>query len=607
MKNNKKLFILSLALVLVGCGGGSTSNPTSEETPSSNAPTSEEVSSEAVSYFNTFKETYDAIGKNYYAVDYLFTIYENDDGSTEPSAVVNETVVTDKGVVNMASKSGLALANEGANAYRFGIDLAAEENAPEKMFLPSYNPANFYYYGFNADQPSVVKMNEGFYDFLYSVPSSSEIQELSDTFYSQVGYTKLPKFNTMFVEGTDADGNITFETTNLIFAMQMLEFSSFGRMEGFSDEYNVSAYNNFIYTLETFGESGFKTIVTMFEDDGFYALDIKVYLSYFSEEYPYIERTLVPLSVLQDYQLEQYDLFSYIVPEDFYTTGPGEEPQESIDAREILKAELENLMCWNYTVEFTGGSDLLGGQSFTGKYLSDKCFSSSGQGNTYSYYYVPVNESQPDVSKGGIYGYEESTGVSEEFEMVNTKKYVDQLEGELKQLGYPYEIAEDGVTISYSNGQAENTMNVSDSIEGIYNENFGLMYLLDEEFNAEYKEAYDGLNYWEVNYGSDWIDQFYYNERTGEFLLSNYYLKGAFLGCCVLFFNMNESLTVTFLPGTTAEETPIVTADYYVGEHIYFGVATFTNVGTTKASYEFGTYVNEKYGFGFEVEEQPAA
>lgn len=589
MKNKKLLFLLA-GLTLVSCGGGNT--PSVSENPSSETPSSsvQESVSEGPTLFERFVDAYDALGNNYYAFDYLGALYS--DG--EYSVSFNQMITTPKGSVNMATKSGIAIgaAADGSKVgYRFGIDLQAEEVDPEAMFLPSHSPATFYYYGMYADQAAVVPMTEDNYDYFYRIADSSVIQSFSDSIYTELGSKKLPRFNNMFVEGTDAEGNPTFTTDNIAFAMEALDKFSFGRFEGYSETYDSDTYTHFSNSLNEYGLEGVSTIVTLIEGDGYDMLYVEVYLSAFSTEYPYISRQLVGLSTLPDYELEGVDLVNYIVPESFYEEGPGAESEESKAQRALLKSQLDNLMPSNYTIELTLGQAVGGGQ-FISKVVDDTCFSSGTEEMAYSYYYVST-----DVNKelGGIYQFLEENGEGFEEPWLNTLDYAQRMADAYASQGAT--LSEDGLTLTL---QGRN-IDMDDYVKSLYDEIFNYKYLLSDEYNAQYVEAY-GINYWELAYGSDWIDQFYYSERTGKFLLSNYFIKGAFLGQCIPVMNMNDCITAEFLLGDTAEDTPIVSLAYYVGEYADFGLAVYSNVGTTKLSNVFGTYINEKYGFNYQVE-----
>ena len=589
MKNKNLLFLLA-GLTLVSCGGGNT--PSVSENPSSETPSVQESVSEGPTLFERFVDAYDALGNNYYAFDYLGALYS--DG--EYSVSVNEMITTPKGSINMATKSGIAIgaAADGSKVgYRFGIDLQAEEIEPEAMFLPSHSPATFYYYGMYADKPALVPMTEDNYDYFYRIADSSVIQSFSDQFYTALGSKKLPRFNNMFVEGEDAEGNPTFTTDNIAFAMEALDKFSFGRFEGYSETYDSDAYTYFSNSINEYGFEGVSTIVTLLEGDGYDMLYVEVYLSAFSTEYPYISRQLVGLSTLPDYELEGVDLVSYIVPESFYEEGPGAESEESKAQRALLKSQLDNLMPSNYTIELTIGQDLGGGQ-FVSRVVDDTCFSSGTEDIAYSYYYVST-----DVNKelGGIYAFCEEKGSGVEEEWVNTVDYAEAMYNSYKNAGYNAVLEDDGLTLTID-GQS---VNINEYVKSLYDEIFNYKYLLSDEYNDQYVAAY-GINYWQLAYGSDWIDQFYYSERTGKFLLSNYFIKGAFLGQSIPVMNMNDCITAEFLLGDAAEDTPIVSLAYYVGQYADFGLAVYSNVGTTKLSNVFGTYINEKYGFNYPVE-----
>ena len=180
MKNKKLLFLLA-GLTLVSCGGGITPS-VSENTSSEPSSSVQESVSEEPTLFEKFVEAYDALGNYYYAFDGLGAVYS--DGSYDAS--LNVMVTTPKGSLNLATKSGIAIgtATDGSKTgYRFGIDLQAEEIDPEAMFLPSYSPANFYYYGMYADQPAVVPMTEDNYNYFYEIADSKAIQSYSDQIY----------------------------------------------------------------------------------------------------------------------------------------------------------------------------------------------------------------------------------------------------------------------------------------------------------------------------------------------------------------------------------------------------------------------------------------
>lgn len=607
----KSLLLLVAGLSLVGCnlGGNTNSNDSTDNSLSNNdsgtnssiGESSDSSSSEQeASAFESFKKTYDALGSNYYAIDYLGSIY-----SDEYDVSVNTMVTTEKGSINLASKSGIALyKNEDNNVrgYRFGIDLEAEDIDKEKMFLPSYSPANFYYTGLFTSDSTLYEVNDSNYEFLYKISDSAEIQETSDAFYKEAGYTKLPRFNTMFTESKDDDGNPTFTTSNIVFTMEVLDKFSFGRFEGYSEVYNSNMVNYFYGSIQTNGLSGAQTVITLIDNSDYYSLAFEVYLSDFSAEYPYITREIIPLSDVPDYEIEDYDLVSYIVPEDFYTNGPGEEPEESVQARQAFKTQLEKLLDSNYTINFTGSSDLFAGAVYTAKVVDDYCFTSGSGTTNYSYYFVDYDVNNKKL--GGIYQYSDLNGTGTEESWINTYDYAQAIYNSYKNdtsTNYDISIADDGITITLEG----NTINMSDYIQSLYDDTFNTKYMLRDAFNDPYKEAYEGKSFWEIAYGSSWIDQFYYSERTGKFLLSNYYIKSAFLGACIPFANMNESLSIEFLPGTNEDESPIVSASWYYGGFYTFGVVTFDDIGSTKLDYGFGTYINDKYGFSFPVEDAP--
>ena len=376
MKNMKKLLLLAAVFALAGCNGGQTSSSSSSETSSSmSSSVSSSTSSEETfdtELFGQVKDTINALGNNYYASDYYFSF-----SGDQVFVSMNEMVTTPKGVLNMSTKSGMAIAKNSTGAtkgYRFQVDFDAEGDDSATMFLPSYHEAYMVYDGFNTDQSVVVEMNQENYDFLYSVPTVNDIQSLSDSYHNALGLRK-PKFNNMFEQGVDADGYVTFTTTNFAVAQVFLENFSYGRLEGYSSMYNSEAYELLFSSVDTTDLSGTQTIFTVIDMDTYIALDVQVILSAFAEDTPYIERTLVALSQVPTEEVADYDYFSNIVPETFYEEGPGEEPEDVKTKRAAFKAQLEDLMEYNYTINFTGGADLFASAQYTAKVVSPNAFS----------------------------------------------------------------------------------------------------------------------------------------------------------------------------------------------------------------------------------------
>ena len=578
----KKIFVLAAVLALVGCGGGNNSS-------------SESSSSESLEekYFKQFKDAYDSLGSDYFAFDQLITYYASDDSI---SASMNAMVTRPQGTFNMATKSGIALAKDDQDkvkGYRYGVDMGAEESETFSMFLPTYTPAFMPYNGFYTPNNVSIEINEYTYNLLYSIPSSEEIQGLSDAMYNQISKSgKLPKFDTMFTYEMSEDGNPTFTTNNFAFAQVMLEHFSFGKFEGYSTNYYDMAYRHFTYStlndeLTDYDLTGIETVVTL--DVATSDIFVEVYLKDFHDEYPFIVRQFTPLNYSSEAELSGYDLVSQIIPEDFYENGPGEEPAEYAAKRASFKDQIDDLLDYNYTIDFTTGSELFGAQKkMYGKVVSNNCFTTGDADNAYSYYYVPYNETQTDKSKSGIYQY---SSAGEEV-LINLQ---DELDYYVENGAV---LAEDGVTISY-NGQ---TVNINEKVENNYRTKFNLSYFLEEEFNTAFaaQEGAEGANYWEYYYGGDWIDQFFYIPRTDSFLCTNYIIKGGLLGACMPFYNLNDCLTVEF---TLMEGGyPFIDAEYFCGEHFDFGSVEITNVGTTVLDATFGTFVNEKYGTNYPVE-----
>ncbi len=584
MKISKKFLVMLCGVMLVGCGTGKTS--------SSVPGTSSEAPAEKTN-FEKFKELFDSFGTNYTTFDYYFYML-----GEEPRFSASSYVIEPHAMLNLATRSGIALAkvNNKTQGYRYGVDVYAAED--ESAMLPSYKPATYAYEGFLYN-PAIYELNDEIYSTLFGLPSSAEITSLA----KDLGYSDT--FDTMFTEGKTEEGEVTFTTTNLALALNLLDNNAFGRMEGFSSESYLYAVEDILINAQTgkIKYDNIETVFTMVNDNGleYVICDIFAKDSDINKTgNPFMERIMIPMEGLdEDTKTAEGLGLTGIVPNDFYEKGPGAEPNEIAQKRVELVNKIKPMIDTNnFTISHTGGE--FKETIYTAKVYDDHTYTYEGDGFAYGYYYLEPTTGFTNAADAGIrvYSYDAKGNPAEE----------EGLIGGMSLAYYKTVFESQGYTVDDSYvatkvGENEPIV-INDRLLSVYQMNFNRTFYL-------------GLDaFWDTYYGYSWVDLAFYNPATDSFLISDYYLKNALFGADTITANFAESVSLELFLGD-ANKDPYATAllfnpIWYETGFGNFGTLSFSNIGTTKTFGKFATYVNTKFGTTYPVDgettpETPAA
>ncbi len=586
MKISKKFLVMLCGAMLVGCTSASSSSKkgNSSEQPSNTEPTSQTTSDAPVekTNFEKFKGLFDSFGTNYTSIDYYY--YMLDDS---PTYSASNYVVEPHAMLNMATRSGIALAkvNNKTQGYRYGVDVYAAEN--ESAMLTSYKPASYFYQGFMYDG-GARELDDAKYALLFGLPNSDEISSYS----KGLGYSDT--FDTMFTEGATEEGAVTFTTTNLAVAINLLENNAFGRMEGFASESYLYNVEDILFDAELgkIKYNNLETIFTMVDNNGLNYLDCSIFAkdSKLNETgTPFMQRLMIPMEGLDEDTKTAYGLgLNGIVPSDFYEKGPGAEPNEVAQKRVELVNKIKPMIEGNnFTISHTGGA--LKEALYTAKVYDDHTYTYEGNGFAYGYYYLEPTTGFTNVEDVGIrvYSYDAKADPAEEdVNMLSLKDIKATFEAQ----GYTVD------TNYIATKTGTDSVVLSERMLEVYQMNFNRTFYL-------------GLDqFWDIYYGYSWADLAFYNPVTDSFLISDYYLKTALFGADTITANFADSISLELFLGS-ANTDPYASALLFDPNSqtgfVDFGTLTFSNVGTTKTFDKFATYVNAKHGTTYPVEVTP--
>ncbi len=625
MKKNKLLLLLT-GLTLVACqNGGSTNSEASSggNVNSSNAVSS--VGSQAASSLDDSKmakffEIYNSLGTDYYASDVYYekVTYLNEAGERVEGfeGTPNDYQVTPTGMFNLSSLSGIALskASGEVQGYRYGVRIPTTDE--EKWaFLPSYKPANFFYSGaiYNS---GAYPMTQDNYNELFSMKTISEISKLSSSGGEGVLTGKS------FIEDVDNEGNRRFTTSNFYFTLAQMDAFSFTKIDGYADEFNSTWTDIFMESIDqNRSYDGIKTVITMLDfGSDILGLDIQVYVDTYDEEYPLIQRQVLPLSTLDADAKVNYDLMSEFMPENFFENGPGEESADSKAARATIKTQLQTMVDLNnFTASYTIPVSETENYSFIAKVADKYAYQMSYSTNTsgtYGYSFVPYDSVKDNKSEAGMHIYEMNYDGTNCVEDPNNSLVLSDYI-KMYTENPAYKLLEDGITVEFQNQSGEvNRVNLADYLESLYTQFYSPSYMLSTQFKEEFK-AIEGntnkLDFFELYYGTDWSDLLYYYPKTGSFICSDYYVKMAIGGYFPIVSNYAASVSFELIPGIAEGSLPVATVSLYGattdGNTAFFnyGAISYTDAGKTLLSKEFATQLNAM-GRQYQVEEDtPAA
>ena len=589
MKLSKKLLFILSGVVLVGCGGGTSSSSTSSEATSG---TTSETTSETTSgtpeltNMTKFKNTFNSLGLNYVSNDFYFYSFGSDVYNS-----VSTLTVQPHGMLNSATRTGIALHNN--KGYRYGLDMYAAEGEP--AFAPSYVPTKGLYAGFFAD-PFVSDYTEEVYNFLFKFSSSDEVTAISKQLYG----SSSPSFEKMFTEGVSDEGYPTFTTPNIAVAMLLLDSTAFARMDGYGlESYMYSLEDILISSSGNIKANNFETVFTLVEEADYTYLLADVYAkdygtnsdgSIYQAGYPFMERVLLPLDTMSEEEKAYSDLSS-VIPEGFLEKGPGEEPAEVAAKRAEMVTKFEPIIQNNnYTLTHTGG--ILETNTYVANVYDDHAFNYSGSGFTYGYYYLEPNADFSNADKAGIRVYSNSNGAEE-----------DGLISKMSLAYYKTVLEKQGYTVD--------DQYIATSTEGSFSVNERLLEIFQSNFlQSAYMLDYDEL--WTTYYGCGWEDLAYYSANTDSFIVGDYYLVGAMFGCDTITSNYIEQVSFDLYLGDETIDMYAMGALYGLATdgsvgYFDFGSINYSNIGTTKLNNSFATYINTAHGLSYPVDAEVAA
>lgn len=579
MKKTRLLLLLA-GFTLVACNTSTSSSvsDTSSNTSSEPAPQSK---------FDRFKEVFDALGNNYVSDDSYFYEY-----ASTMAASSSMLIVEPHAMLNTANRSGIALARENNTVvgYRYAYDCFAQEG--EKLFYSSYIPGNYYYTGTMYDA-GVYSIDDLAYDAFFSMPKSSDITKLAQQLTSSTSIT----FDNSFVESVDSDTNYHIFTAEGAYAiapiMYLLETNAFARMEGYANEsyyYTVESFLEYAITSENI--NGVKLEITLIEDGGYPQLMVDIFANGWFEsdednEYPFMERILVPLSLAGTYADELG--LGDIVPDSFYESGPGEEPTETKAKRQELKEAITPLIEGNnYTLTHAGG--ILEELVYTASVVDNKTTAYFGSDFIYGYYFLGANSDFSNTDVAGIRAYQNSKGVEQD-QAFYTYDYIKQL-----WTSQGLTVSDDFIATGTASDGSTTSIDIGQRLLDIYQSNFNSIgYQLGSEYDY----------FWENAYGSSWENQFFYNESTQTFIVTDYYLISALFGCDTVTTNYIDQLSfdLSINDGAISAQGLLYSYDTSGNTGYFdFGTISVTNVGTTKLPAEFATYLNTHYGTDYAVD-----
>lgn len=579
MKISKKLLVMLSGIMLVGCTNTPATSGTTSDTTSG---TTSEAPVEKTN-MEKFKELFDALGTNYTSQDFYFYVLGGD-----PTYSASTLVVEPRAMLNMATRSGIALAKTGnkTQGYRYGIDVYASEN--ESAMLTSYKPASYVYEGLMY-KTAAYELNDANYATLFGLPDSSEI----NTYAKQLGYSTT--FDTMFTEGVSEDGNVTFTTSNLAIAINFLDNNAFGRMEGYSSESYLYEIQDILINsrTESIKYDNIETVFTMVEDNDLKYLICDIYAKdsdIHAKGLPFMERVMIPMENLSEELKTESGLgLNGIVPSDFYENGPGAEPSEVAARRKDLVTKLQPMIeSNNFTLSHTGG-DVFKENVYTAKVYNDHAYSYEGEGFAYGYYYLEPTTGYTNASDAGIrmYSYDAKANPTEKEGLLSGMS-LEYYKTVFESNGYT-------VDANYTATSPTETepISVNERLLSVYQSNFNRMFYLSLD------------QFWDTYYGYSWEDLAFYNPATDSFLISDYYLKNALFGCDTITSNYCESVSLELFLSEAGKD-PYATALLFDPNSqtgfIDFGTLSYSNIGTTKLFDKFATCINTKFGTTYPVD-----
>lgn len=578
MKHSKKLLLILSGVMLFACSKGNSSSTTSQAPSSDN--TSQSTSGTETTNIDKFVEAYNKLGVNYVSQDAYYTSFGGDVTSS-----ISQMYVEPHAAYNFATRSGIALgqgtittsqgAQTGKFAYRFGLDTSASSDAAS--FCTTYTPYNFYYQGLMAEQ-GLYLFDEDTYKNFYGIASSKTVETFAKSLYG-----RSISFKSMFQEGTDENGNVTFTSTNVALALYFLETNAFALMPGNDSNYFyavedilMDSSTNKMYT------NNVTTTVTMYEEtDGTITLDVVLTAkNYLEGQYPFIERILVADSTTN------IGLVGNIVPESFYEEGPGKEPASVAEKRAAMKAALDPIVTGNnFTLTHNYST-----YTYTANVYSDHAFAFSGSNFTYGYYFLDLNEEKTNSAKAGLRVYQNAN--SQEQDGLISNMSMDYIKQAFTSQGYTV----DENYVAKKTGATD--INLVERMFMIWEQNFNPISYI--------KADYD--NFWTNLYNGSWADQLLYSTEGDFFIVNDYYLKQALFGYDTLISNYSDqvSLDLHLVGSTLYADTSIFTTDGSDFGYASLGTITFSNIGTTLLPETFATYVNNAHGTNFKVANQTA-
>lgn len=601
MKISKKIILILSGVLLVGCNNGTTSSQ-------SNSTNDSSVSTSSSENFEKMKETLDALGTNYIAYDYYYYYF-----SSSATYDVNSVIVEDRGMLNYANRTGVALVEKDGDTvgYRYGLDMNVSDG--EYPFAPAYVESTGFKYG-PLTQGTTAYTKEG-YSMLYEIHSSSYIEELSDNIYG----ASSPTFDYMFTETESDDGYPQFTTQNFAVALAFIDQFSFTVDSYGYDRFSYVWYDLIYDSSSSLKGTNFETKITLVEDssyEGVYSLDVQVFAkdygtdgdgSLYSQGYPFIERVLTPMSTMPASLKEEVDLSS-IIPADFYTTGPGEESEEIAAKRTELKNQVsaiytDNNYTLDHTYTYTGTSGGYETMYYTATVYNDHVYTFSGKTSAdaeansflYAYYNLDLNEDYSNGDVAGLRVYYVSAGEVVDYAISGlTADYFKEY-----LTSYGYTVSDDYIATATDTSGNPVTIDINERLILIFQMNFLQSgYIFDE--------VQDGKDYFNYLYGCNWEDMCYYCSSTDSFIMGDYFLMSGLFGADTLVSNYISQTTFdVYLGGENSGLNADCTVFSYSSDgtmgFFNLGYLEFSNIGTTILDNDFATYVNTKYGTNYKI------
>ena len=622
----KYLLLLVLGFAVVACDGNNPISSTNSSTLTSDSnanSTSGSVSSSSSSgsttsaVYQRFKEIYDSLEMNYTAFDefYSYTPSYNELGIDEGGSynpISNQMVVTENSMFNFGLHEGIAKYkhDDVVDFYSYGVHLyTQDEETVEGEFIPSYKPMkSFEYYGLGLimDDTGMIEPNEATYRYLYRLPTTRELTTILKS------TQRIRDLEEIFTVGEDDGGNYTLTTTHPYIGMLMFDYNIFDRCNGYTREFYQY---NLLQSLQDYMKETITTKITIVEGS-FPELVWDVYLDNFGPEptlAPLLRRELIPLKGLSNATLTRRAFLTF-VPDEFYTNGPGAEPANVQAIRSKFKADVEALRdAENYTFLLDYPETATSRIMISSRYISTDMMEYQVEGiYNLGYYNVPLNGEKNNIKERAIYVYDpDGTEGEKEHAYIDLATAFTIFQNSYGRTNVTLNPNKYEATIRTDNGSA--VVNLDEFIDGIWYESMFYGINMFDNTLTESNGTTES-NYWLARTGGGWEDGIYISARSEEIYISNYYIISALTRGNQFLSNFPETLTLNFYPDVENPE------GMYLGDVSYFGLATdgnyytfnvgtatFTDVGTTKATKEIGDYVNEKYSLNVPVAEEVPA